>query len=91
MSIDRINRQSFITTYNTNSKRNIEKVNKINNTDTIEISDLGKSLKDYSMINDINNAKKVAEIKRKVEAGTYNVDARLTARSILNYMKGSNV
>ena len=91
MSIDRINRQSFITTYNTNSKRNVEKVNKINNTDTIEISDLGKSLKDYSMINDINNAKKVAEIKRKVEAGTYNVDARLTARSILNYMKGSNV
>ena len=91
MSIDRINRQSFITTYNTNSKRNIEKVNKINNTDTIEISDLGKSLKDYSMTSDINNAKKVAEIKSRVEAGTYNVDARLTAKSILNHMKGSNV
>ncbi|HCW53653.1 MAG TPA: flagellar biosynthesis protein FlgM [Clostridium sp.] len=91
MSIDRINKQSFITTYNINSKRNVEKVNRINNIDTVEISALGKSLKDYSMVNDINNAKKVAEIKRKVDAGTYNVDARLTARSILNYMKGNNV
>ena len=43
------------------------------------------------MTSDINNAKKVAEIKSRVEAGTYNVDARLTAKSILNYMKGSNV
>lgn len=91
MSIDRINRQSFITAYNTNSKRNIEKVSKTNNTDTIEISSLGKSLKDYSLTSDINNAKKVADIKNRVEAGTYNVDARLTAKSILNYMKGSNV
>ena len=91
MSIDRINRQLFITAYNTNSKRNIQKVDKTNNTDTIEISSLGKSLKDYSMTSDINNAKKVAEIKSRVEAGTYNLDARLTAKSILNYMKGSNV
>lgn len=91
MSIDRINRQSFITAYNTNSKRNIQKIDKTNSTDTIEISSLGKSLKDYSMTSDINNAKKVAEIKSRVEAGTYNLDARLTAKSILNYMKGSNV
>ncbi|MDO5518826.1 MAG: flagellar biosynthesis anti-sigma factor FlgM, partial [Clostridium sp.] len=45
----------------------------------------------YSLTSDINNAQKVADIKSKVEAGTYNVDARLTAKSILNYMKGSNV
>lgn len=90
MSIDRINRQSFITAYNTNSKRNIQNVDKTSNTDTIEISSLGKSLKDYSMTSDINNAKKVAEIKRRVDAGTYNIDAKLTAKSILNYMKGNN-
>lgn len=90
MSIDRINRQSFITAYNTNSKRNIEKVSRVNKADTIEISSLGKSIKEYSMTSDINNAKKVAEIKRRVESGTYNVEARLTAKSILNYMKGSN-
>lgn len=91
MSIDRINRQLFITAYNTNSKRNIQKIDKTNNTDTIEISSLGKSLKDYSMTSDIDNARKVADIKSRVEAGTYNVDARLTARNMLNYMKGSNV
>ena len=43
------------------------------------------------MTSDINNARKVADIKSRVEAGTYNVDARLTARNMLNYMKGSNV
>ncbi|MBE6062463.1 MAG: flagellar biosynthesis anti-sigma factor FlgM [Clostridium butyricum] len=91
MSIDRINRQSFITAYNTSSKRKIQKVDKVNSIDRIEISSLGKSLKDYSMASDINNSKKVAEIKSRVEAGTYNVDARLTARSILNNMKGTNI
>ena len=91
MSIDRINKQSFITAYNINSKHSIQKVDKTRNIDTIEISSLGKSLQDYSMISDVNNAKKVAEIRNRVEAGTYNVDARLTARSILNYMKGSNI
>ena len=91
MSIDRINRQLFMTAYNTNSKRDIQKIDKANSTDTIEISSIGKSLRDYSLTGDINNAKKVAEIKSKVEAGTYNVDARLTAKSMLNYMKGSNV
>lgn len=91
MSIERINRQSFVTACNTNSKRNTQKIDKINNSDTIEISDLGKKIKDYSMMSDINNAKKVAELKSRVQAGTYSVDARLTARSILNHMKGSNV
>ena len=91
MSINRITSHSFITAYHNNSKRNVEKVNKTQKTDTIEISSLGKSLNGYSGYSDINNAKKVAEIKSRVEAGTYSVDARLTARSILNHMKGNNV
>ncbi|WP_456008268.1 flagellar biosynthesis anti-sigma factor FlgM [Clostridium butyricum] len=52
------------------------------------MSSLGKSLKDYSSDNNIDNAKKVAEIKSKVDSGTYSIDARITARSILNAMKG---
>lgn len=56
----------------------------------IHFSELGKSLKDYSVENNnIGNAKRVAEIKSKVESGTYNIDARLTARSMLNAMKES--
>ena len=88
MSIDRINRQSFINAYNSNSNKTVKSVNKTQDIDTIEISSLGKSLKDYSLDSNINSAQKVAEIKSKIDSGTYNVDARLTARSMLNAMKG---
>ncbi len=88
MSIDRINRQSFINAYNTSSNKSVKNVNKTKTFDTIEISSLGKSLKNYSMDSNINSARKVAEIKTQIDSGTYNIDARLTARSILNAMKG---
>lgn len=88
MSIDRINRTTYINSYNSNSNKLVDKVNKTKDVDRIEISELGKSLKDYSLSNDISNIKKVMDIKSKVENGTYNVDARLTAKSLLNAMKG---
>lgn len=91
MSINRINNQPYINAYSSNSNKPIEKVNKTKEVDRIEISELGKSLKDYSLSSDISNIKKVADIKSKVENGTYNVDARLTARSLLNAMKENNV
>lgn len=88
MSIDRINRPTYINAYNSNCNKPLDKVNKTKNVDRIEISELGKSLKDYSLTSDITNMKKVMDIKSKVESGTYNVDARLTAKSLLNAMKG---
>jgi len=90
MSINSINRPTYINAYNSNCNKNVDKVNKTKDVDRIEISELGKSLKDYSSSSDITNAKKVAEIKNKVDSGTYNVDARLTAQSLLNIMKESN-
>lgn len=89
MSIDRINRQVYINAYSTKANKNIEKVNTANNVDRIEISSIGRSLTDYSLDNNIDNAKKIADIKSKVESGTYSVDARLTAKSLLNAMKES--
>lgn len=90
MSIERINRQPYINAYNSNSSKTVEKVNKAKETDRIEISELGKSLKEYSLTSDIGNVKKVADIKAKLESGTYSVDARLTAKSLLNTIKESN-
>lgn len=90
MSIERINRQPYINAYNSNSSKAVEKVNKSKETDRIEISELGKSLKDYSLNSDIGNMKKITEIKSRIESGTYNVDARLTAQSLLNAMKENN-
>ena len=88
MSIDRINRLTYINAYNSNSNKSVDKVNKAKDVDRIEISELGKSLKNYSLSNDISTIKKVMDVKSKVESGTYNVDARLTAKSLLNAMKG---
>lgn len=89
MSIDRISRSTYINAYNSNSSKAVEKSKKTNDVDRIEISELGKSLKGYSLDSNIQNAKKIADIKNKIDSGTYNVDARLTAKSMLNAMKES--
>lgn len=89
MSIERINRQSYINAYNSNCNRSVDKISKSKEVDRIEISQLGKSLIDYSSNTNIDNTKKVAEIKSKIDSGTYTVDARLTARSLLDAMKES--
>ena len=90
MSINGINRQSYINAYNSKMNKSIDKVRKTKETDRREISSIGKTITDYSLNTDVlNNAKKVAEIKTKIENRTYSVDARLTARSILEAMKES--
>lgn len=90
MSINRINRQSYINAYSSKMNKSIDKVNKTQATDRIEISSVGKSIRDYSLNTDVlNNAKKIEDIKNRIENGTYSVDARLTARSILEAMKES--
>jgi negative regulator of flagellin synthesis FlgM len=89
MSIDRINRSTYINAYNSNCNKTVDKTSKTKDVDRIEISELGKSLKGYSFDSSIGNAKKIADIKNKVNSGTYNVDARLTAKSLLNAMKES--
>ncbi|WP_297417099.1 flagellar biosynthesis anti-sigma factor FlgM [Clostridium sp.] len=88
MSINGINKLTYINAYNSNNNKTVNKTDETKASDTIEISSLGKSLIGYSINSDINNTKKVAEIKNKVESGTYNVDAKLTAKSIINVMKG---
>ncbi|NRT37036.1 negative regulator of flagellin synthesis FlgM [Clostridium beijerinckii] len=89
MNIDRISRSTYINAYNSNSSKSIEKTKKTNDVDRIEISELGKSLKGYSLDSNIQNAKKIADIKNKIDSGTYSVDAKLTAQSMLNAMKES--
>lgn len=90
MSINRINNQSYINAYSSKMNKSIDRVNKTQATDRIEISSVGKSIRDYSLNTDvINNAKKIEDIKNRIENGTYSVDARLTARSILEAMKES--
>lgn len=87
MSISRISNIGYINSYNTSKVTQIDRVKNAKATDSIEISSIGRSLQSYSLNGGIDNAQKVAELKAKVESGTYNIDAKLTAKSMLYAMK----
>ena len=60
--------------------------------DTIEISSEGKNLSDLAL-NDksVNSKEKIEAIRNKVNQGTYNVDPKLTAKRIIDVMKGRDI
>lgn len=92
MNIKGIGSHNVINLYNKNSNKIVEKEKVVSSKDTIEISKLGKSLNNYAFDDvKVDNTKKIAEIKSKIEKGTYNVDAKLTAQSIIDVIKGRRV
>ena len=92
MKVEGISSQSIICSYQKNNNRTINKVQRSNSTDSIEISDIGKSLKNYSLdVSDVNRSATIEEIRNKISNGTYNIDAKLTAQSILDYIGGKKI
>ncbi|MEG0296296.1 MAG: flagellar biosynthesis anti-sigma factor FlgM [Clostridium sp.] len=56
--------------------------------DRIELSDTAKALSDYSINqNEYDKSYKIEDIKNRIANGTYNVDAKLTAASMLKFKK----
>lgn len=88
MSIDRINRSSFINMYNSNSNKTVKQFSKTKESDSVEISSLARSLQGYSYDMNIDSTKKIAELRNRIQNQTYNVDAKLTAQSIVKAIKG---
>lgn len=88
MNINGINSNNVINLYSKNKNR-VSQTKKVNNvSDRIEISKLGKSLTNYTLEGvNVDNSKKIQELKNQINKGTYNVDAKLTARSILDTIK----
>lgn len=92
MKVEGISSQSIINSYQKNNNRTINKVQRSNSTDSIEISDIGKSLKNYSLdVSDVNRSATIEEIRNKISNGTYNIDAKFTAQSILDYIGGKKI
>lgn len=87
MSINGINNKIYINAYNSRSNKIIGKAVKVQGKDTIEISTVGKALKNYSLNEDINNLRKISELRNSIQSGTYNIEAKVTAQSLLNAMK----
>ncbi|MDU3324466.1 MAG: flagellar biosynthesis anti-sigma factor FlgM, partial [Escherichia coli] len=88
MNINGINSNNVINFYSKNKNR-VSQTKEVNNvSDRIEISKLGKSLTNYTLEGvNVDNSKKIEELKNQINNGTYNVDAKLTARSILDTIK----
>lgn len=89
MNIKGIGAPSSVNFYNKVAGSRIEKIEKPTAGDRIEISEAAKVLKDYSVESEsYDNSAKVQEIKNRISNGTYNIDAKLTAKSMLDVMKG---
>ena len=88
MNINGINSNNVINFYSKNKNR-VSQTKEVNNvSDRIEISKLGKSLTNYTLEGvNVDNSKKIEELKNQINNGTYNVDAKLTARSMLDTIK----
>lgn len=93
MNIKGIGSQNIVNLYTRNTSNNItskDSVKKSN--DTIEISNIGKQLNTYSFDDiHIDNSAKIAVLRNKIENGTYNVDAKLTAQSIIDIIKEKKI
>lgn len=92
MNIKGITSNNVISLYNHNKNRIAHKGEMGNSSDRIEISDLGKRLTTYNLEGvKIDDSLRLEAIKSQVEQGTYNVDAKLTAKSILDNIKGRGI
>lgn len=88
MNINGVRTQGVTNIYASNGARKIKETNTDIGKDKIEISELGKNLSMYDNVDfNIDNSAKIEELKVKIQNGTYNVDAKLTAQSILNNIK----
>lgn len=72
----------------TRSKQEIKQTLKVNNRDTIEISDLGMYLNKINSSEDKDRLEKINEIKRKIENNTYRIDSNELAKKIIERTKG---
>ena len=88
MNINGVRTQGVTNIYASNGAKRIKETNTDIGKDKIEISELGRNLSMYDNVDfNIDNSAKIEELKSKIQNGTYNVDAKLTAQSILNNIK----
>lgn len=92
MNIKGIGSQNIVNLYTKNSNKVVSKGKTAKTNDTIEISNIAKNLSVYSFDDvNIDNSAKIEALREKIQNGTYNVDARLTAQSIMDIIKEKKI
>lgn len=89
MNIKGIGYTNGINYYNKVTSNKIDKLEKKQSYDRIELSEVARTLNGYSL-NDVNydNSKKVSEIKNMIQNGVYKCDSRLIAKEMIATMRG---
>ncbi|WP_435790481.1 flagellar biosynthesis anti-sigma factor FlgM [Clostridium sp.] len=90
MKIDGV-KNNMANVYKKSAAKSQPKVTEIKK-DTIELSSAGKSLSALSLDGKLNNSKdKIEAIKNEVNKGTYKMDSALTAKKMIDIMKGRDI
>jgi negative regulator of flagellin synthesis FlgM len=92
MSINGVGSSKVIDLYSKVNK-NVSNNTKVNSqSDSLEISSLGKSLSAYSLGDNFNVSNdKLDELKNQIHKGTYNVNSKLIAQKLYDNIKGKGV
>lgn len=88
MNIKGVNANNVVNLYSKNIVKKVDSVETVRPKDRIEISSVAKSLGVYDSSSlSFDNSAKVEEIKQKIASGTYNVSGRLTAQSMMDFIR----
>jgi len=91
MKINNVSINKVINIYD-NKKQKIESRISKENKDKIEISNLGKKLSSLNCdILQKNSDKRVEEIRKEVQQGTYNRDSKLIAKKIIDVIRNRDI
>jgi negative regulator of flagellin synthesis FlgM len=90
MKIDGV-KNNVVSFYKNNTSKIEAKVS-VSKKDTIELSSVGKNLSSLSLDGKLANSKeKIEGIRNQVMQGTYKMDSTLTAKRIIDAMKGRDI
>lgn len=91
MKINGVSTNKVVNLYKVNKKLDVKDSSKVHR-DSIEISSIGKSLSNMSLDDNYQiSEKRLEEIREEISRGTYNVDSKLVAQRMINFMKGREV
>ncbi|MCR6513594.1 MAG: flagellar biosynthesis anti-sigma factor FlgM [Clostridium sp.] len=86
MKIGGMKVQNLYNNYN-NKVKDDQNVSKNKIKDRIEISNEAKKLSSFENSKSVDNSKRIEELKTMIKNGTYKVDAKLTAESMMKSIK----
>ncbi|MGL5755000.1 MAG: flagellar biosynthesis anti-sigma factor FlgM [Paraclostridium sp.] len=83
MKVNNNTKIAFNNIYKMDKLKNYNENKSKNNTDTVEISDLGKYLSKVNSKEETINMEKIDRLKQQIESGTYKIDSRALAKKII--------